>query len=310
MRVGFAGCHEISFHCLRVVAEQCAAHGDELAAVFNLPLESGAKHSAFIEFDALESEFGFPSYKVASLSSPETLALLRGLELDVLFIIGWHRIVPQSVIDVAPYCLGMHSSMLPKNRGSSPINWVVLRDEPSGGMTYFHLTAGLDSGDIIGQKEFSIAPEDTCEDAHAKATVAAAELLREHWEALRAGTLARIPQDESQVTVNPRRRPEDGLIDWNRSARELYAWVRGLTHPYPGAFTFFRGKRLVIWKARVGELSETDVPGAILSAGEWISIATGAGVLDAATLQFEREPECQARVFARIYQAKAGERMG
>jgi Methionyl-tRNA formyltransferase len=310
VRVGFAGCHEISWHCLRVIAEQCAVHGDELAGVFNLPLENGAKHSAFIEFDALQSEFGFPYHKVASLSSPETLALLRELQLDVLFIIGWHRIVPQSVIATAPYCLGMHSSMLPKNRGSSPINWAILREEATGGMTYFHLTAGLDSGDIIGQKPFPIAPDDSCDDAHAKATVAAAELLRENWDALRAGTLVRIPQDESQATVNPRRRPEDGLIQWNRTARELDAWVRGLTHPYPGAFTIFRGKRLLIWKAGISERPVTEAPGTILSAGERISIATGTGVLEAAVLQFEGEPECQARVFAGIYLPKPGERMG
>lgn len=309
MRVGFAGCHEISWHCLRVIAELCVTHGDDLLGVFNLLPESGAKHSAFIEFTALEAEYGFPHYKVTSLSAPETLSLLRELQLDVLFIIGWHRIVPQSVLDCAPYCVGMHSSMLPKNRGSSPINWAILREETAGGMTYFHLTAGLDSGDIVGQKAFPIGPDDTCDDAHGKATVAAAELLREHWDALRKGAIPRTPQNESQATVNPRRRPNDGIIDWNRPAHELYAWVRALTHPYPGAFTAFRGKQLFIWKGGYHEEPATSEPGTILSARESLCIATGTGVFDATSLQFEGEPECHARVFTSIYRLQSGERM-
>src|SRR5689334_18277794 len=126
LRVGFAGCHEISWHCLKVIAELCKESGDELSVVFNLLPESGARHAAFVEFDSLAAEYNFSHQKVKNLASPESLKLLRALKLDVFFIIGWHRIVTQEVIDCAPYCIGMHSSLLPKDRGSSPVNWAII----------------------------------------------------------------------------------------------------------------------------------------------------------------------------------------
>lgn len=309
LRIGFAGCHEISWHCLRAIADLCKENGDALAGVFNLQPEAGAKHSAFVEFTSLEAEFGFPYHKVQNLTSPDTLALLCQLKLDVFFIIGWHRIVPQEVIDVAPLCFGMHSSMLPKNRGSSPINWAIIRGDTMGGMSLFHLTTGVDSGDVVSQKTFPILEDDTCHDLHGRATVAAVELLRENWAGLRSGTLPRFPQDESVATVNDRRRPEDGAIDWGMDAKRVHAWVRALTHPYPGAFATFRGKKLFIWEARIAKLEPPiqAAPGSILVSNEGIVIATRTGAVEARTLQFAGEPQCDARLFRSTYKLEASD---
>ncbi|HET7230133.1 MAG TPA: methionyl-tRNA formyltransferase [Longimicrobium sp.] len=299
----------MSWHCLRVIAELCRTHGDELVAVFNLPPEAGASHSAYVEFHGLANEFGFPEHATRNLGSPENLELLHGLRLDVLFIIGWHRIVPQAVIDSARYCLGLHSSLLPRNRGSSPINWAIIHGEREGGMTLFHLAASVDSGDIVAQKAFPIGPDDTCKDVYDRATVASVELLRENWAALREGNVARIPQDEAAATLNPRRKPQDGEIDWNRSAQELQDWVRALTHPYPGAFTTLRGKKLLVWQARAVDEPCDAPPGVVISTHNHVRVATGRGVLDLGVLQFVGERECPAPVFDSVYGLRPGERI-
>lgn len=310
LRVGFAGCHEISWHCLKAIAELCKLQGDELVAAFNLLPEKGAKYSAFVEFNSLAGEYAFPLHEVADLAAPEVVETLRSLKLDAFFIIGWHKIVPQQVIDCAPYCLGMHSSLLPKNRGSSPINWQIIRGEKQGGMSFFHLTTGVDSGDLVGQKEFEISEDDTCADAYAKATVAALGLLRENWTALAEKRLAHVPQDESQATLNPRRRPEDGKIVWEKNAFELHNWVRALTHPYPGAFASLRGKKVFLWRASCtqGELKQE--AGTIVSVGERIVVAAKSGFLKIEGLQFDGELECPASVFSAVYEVKPGEKFG
>ena len=315
MRVAFAGSHEISFHCLRVIAALCAKHGDDLVAVFNHPVETGTRHSAFVTFDALEAEFGFPHHRVKSLSDPEVVERLRNLRLDVLFIIGWHRIVPQEVISAARYCLGVHASLLPKNRGSSPINWSLIRRETEGGLTLFHLTPGIDAGDIVSQRAWRIGPRDTCRDLYDRASVAAAEQLRANWRALREHRIPRLPQDESQATVNGRRRPEDGSIQWTSTAVEIDALVRATTHPYPGAFTRLRGKKLSIWETALVATAHSPgvTPGAIVVSRDHgrsrVRVTTGDGLLELRSVQFDGEPECMPGTFAAAYGITTGEMM-
>lgn len=308
IRVAFAGCHEISWHCLRQVAELARRYGDTVAAAFNLPPEAGRKHAAFVEFDNLSAEYGFPLHKVSDLGSAENTELLRSLHLDALMIVGWHRIVPQEVIDTAPTCLGMHSSLLPKNRGSSPVNWAIIRGEERGGVTWFHLTAGVDSGDVIAQRGFEILPSDTCKDAYDHATVAAVELLKENWRAIHQKRVPRVPQDETQATYNDRRRPKDGKLDWSTSTvEELYNYVRALTHPYPGAFATFRGRKLLVWAATTEKEVSGAMPGTIVEVGERIRVAANGGYIGLKSLQFEGEPECGAAVFGSVYDVTAGE---
>ena len=181
-------------------------------------------------------------------------------------------------------------------------------------MSYFHLTTGVDSGDLVAQKGFEISLHDTCADAYDKATVLALEMLQENWPALREKRLPHIPQDETQVTLNPRRKPEDGLIDWKKGSIELHNWMRALTHPYPGGFTFLRGKKLFIWKATLADGAPTGAsanqPGELVTAGAKIIVATGDGTLELLSLQFEGEREMAAADFSEKYALHPGEKMG
>ena len=178
----------------------------------------------------------------------------------------------------------------------------------------FHLTEGVDSGDVIAQKAFPLGPLDSCADAYDKATVAALEMLEENWQAFRQGRPARLPQDESKATFNVRRRPQDGAIDWSKSAVDLHNWVRALARPYPGAFCKFREKTLFVWKARAVKGGKPARVKASASLGEVVQaqgrliVATGGGgLLELVSLQFQGEPECPAPVFVATYSIKTGE---
>jgi methionyl-tRNA formyltransferase len=314
MRIGFAGCHEISWFCLKKICERArASSGVAVVAALNLPDDAGRKHSAFMPFDDIAADYGVPLHKVASLSSDDSLQLLRSLRLDVLFVIGWHRIVPQSVIDCAPLCLGVHSSLLPRDRGSSPINWALIRGESTGGLSLFHLTEGVDSGDLVGQGSFAMGPDTTCKEAYDSATVVALQLIEEHWPALVAGSVPRHPQDETMATYNARRRPEDGDLDWQLPVQTLHNWVRALTHPYPGAFTTYRGRRLHLWRSAVDPRPTEEPPGTVIGDAndpDAIVISAEGGRLRVLSLGFAGEPACTAPVFRALYLPMDGERVG
>jgi methionyl-tRNA formyltransferase len=299
-KIGFIGCHEISWHCLRKISQLSEQFGDEISIVFNLEPEKGLKYSAYVNFDSLKQEFNFDLQYVSNVSDENSLKLLNEKKLDILFIIGWHKIVPQTVLNSAKIQLGIHSSLLPKNRGSSPINWQIIRNEKNGGTTLFHLTYDVDAGSIVDQEQFSIEFNDDIDTVYSKAIVASLNILERNWSEIHSLTPKNIPQDENEVTINEQRKPDDGLIDWTKNSIQCYNWVRALTHPYPGAFTFWGNKKILIWKCKLSEITNTQ-PGKIIKADNKIVISTGNKSIEIFSLQIENEPICNAEVFVKSY---------
>ena len=115
-----------------------------------------------------------------------------------------------------------------------------------------------------------------------------------------------MPQNDAEATINQRRKPEDGIIDWTKTAKNCYDWIRALTHPYPGAFTYWKGRKILIWESRILEEKETK-PGEGISCCKRFIISTGKGSLELLTLQVENEPICNASVFSESYQLKKGD---
>ena len=183
---------------------------------------------------------------------------MKNSELDILFIIGWHKIVPQAVIDTAKICLGIHSSELPKDRGSSPINWQIIKAEEKG---------------------YDISDEDDVRTVYFKATIASISLLEKHWPNIHNVDVPSITQDESQATYNERRRPKDGLIDWTQSSKKCYDWIRAITFPYPGAYTYWNKKKIILISSKISNIQGTK-PGEILQVGEKIIVSTGDNSLE------------------------------
>jgi methionyl-tRNA formyltransferase len=303
-KIGFIGCHEISFHCLKEICKLSNLFNDEIKVVFNLPHKLSSKYSASTNFESLKEEFGFPLFHTENMSTNENLQLLKNANLDILFIIGWHRIVPQIVLDQSSINIGIHTSLLPKDRGSSPLNWQLIKGKKESGVTLFHLSEGVDSGAIIDQKKFSLDENDTIQTAYYKSTIISLELLSENWRSIHNLKPRQIIQNESEVTINERRRISDGLINWNMTSIECYNWIRALTFPYPGAFTFWNGKKILIWKARVSNKKEKRKPGTIIQSEKMILISTGDGNIEVSLLQVEDEPLCNSELFKKSYQLK------
>ncbi len=176
---------------------------------------------------------------------------LRSWNADVMIVVGYGQIIPQSILDIPPLgILNVHASLLPKYRGAAPIQWAIARGETRTGVTTMRINAGLDTGDMLLKWETEIGPDETAVELSDRLAPAGADLLRRTLDEL--PRIVPEPQDDSQATYAPILKKEDGLIDWSRSAREIANRVRGF-QPWPGCYTFVGGKKLGIWRARAVE---------------------------------------------------------
>lgn len=212
-------------------------------------------HSAFVD---LAAQAGCEVVEMHDKIT--TSAYLQHIERwhpDLLLALGWYYMIPRKVREAVPLgCAGIHVSLLPKYRGGAPIPWAIINGETESGITFFYLGNGVDNGEIIAQEKYTIEQDDTCATVYEKATLASIKVLRKYLPRIVAGTAPRIPQDETQATYFPQRKPEDGLIDWSWSAKRIRNFIRAQTRPYPGAFTYIGDKKVVIWDADVLEANE------------------------------------------------------
>jgi len=280
MRVAFLGSQEIGARCLEVVADA----GHEIVGV-------GAfvpgEHERWTDDVArVAQERGLPRLRGRRFRTEDALGELRKLAPDILFAIGWRWILPPAVLAIPPKgCLGIHGSLLPRLRGFAPVNWALIRDEPRTGPTLFYFDEGMDTGDVVGQRAFEIGDEDDAGTVRRRLADAAVDLLAAHLPGLAAGTAPRVPQPAEGATYGDRRRPEDGVIDWTLDPRSVFNWVRGLTRPYPGAFTFLGGRRVTIWKVRAADALGAG-PG-VVTPVERLLVGAGVGTVEIVDAEFD-----------------------
>jgi methionyl-tRNA formyltransferase len=183
-------------------------------------------------------------------TNDEFRAQLTALQPDAIIIVGYGRIIPQWMLDLPPLGnLNLHASLLPKYRGAAPIQWAIANGETVTGVTTMRIDAGLDTGAILQQHELAIAPDDTAETLAPRLAAIGADLMVETLSGLQAGSIRSRPQDNSQASLAPILKKEDGLVDFSRAATEIFNRIRGF-QPWPGAYTKFRGKTLQIIHAR------------------------------------------------------------
>lgn len=189
-----------------------------------------------------------------NLNSQEDIDCILALRIDLLLVIGWQRLVPEWFLQSLEIgAFGMHGSSkpLPHGRGRSPINWSLIQGKKEFFTHLFQYLPGVDDGPIVGVQKFEIHEFDTCLTLHHKNTVAMVKLCEEHLENLAHGVAKLLPQPKGGASYYPKRTAEDGIIYWEDSTADIYNLIRGVTKPFPGAFTYLdRGeKKLVIWKA-------------------------------------------------------------
>jgi len=212
----------------------------------------------------------------------------------IVYSFYYRHLIPDAILRLAPRgAYNLHGSLLPKYRGRAPVNWMIAYGERDAGVTLHHMVARADAGDIVGQRAITIDDDDTALTLYRKLVPLGVELIREFHPLIVAGRAPRHPQDLSLGSYHGRRGPEDGRIDWRWPARRIVNLVRAVTHPYPGAFCFIAGRKLLIWQAKIS--AESGVKG---EAGEvlgmkdgGLEVAAGDGIVMLRQVQLEGDAE-------------------
>jgi methionyl-tRNA formyltransferase len=242
------------------------------------------------------------------IRTPEIVEELRAWGADTFVVVGYGKIIPQSIIDIPPRgIINVHASLLPKYRGAAPIQWAIANGETRTGVTTMKIDAGLDTGDILLRWGTEIGAEETAIDLGHRLARAGADLLLRTLDGMQAGTIAPEPQDHSQASLAPILKKEDGVIDWSRPANEIANRVRGF-QPWPGCYTSFRGHGLHIWKARVFDAA---VPAGTLEVqGKRLHAGCGEASLELIEVQPEGKKRMSAQAFMNGYRIAQGEVLG
>lgn len=253
-------------------------NGFEIQAVFTHK-DDPNENIWFQSVAELASEKGIPLYAPANINHPLWVAKIKKMNPDFIFSFYYRDMVGKDILGIpAKGCINLHGSLLPKYRGRCPLNWAVINGEKETGVTLHYMTEKPDNGDILAQEKFAIGTNDTAKDVHMNATRAAAKLLKAALPKLRKGTLKAVKQDEKKATYFGGRKPEDGAIDWGKTASEVRNLVRGVTRPYPGAFSFLGEKKYIFWDVSEARGAAKAFPGTVLSVNP-LTIACGKGAV-------------------------------
>ncbi len=286
----------LAYHDVGCVGlEELLAGGADVAAVITHEDDPG-ETIWFGSVAAVARSRNIPVFTPEDVNRPEWVERIRALRPSILFSFYYRRMIAPEILAIPPLgALNLHGSLLPKYRGRAPVNWVLVKGETETGVTLHYMTARPDAGDIVAQRRVPIGFEDTAADLFGKIVAASRDLLRDTLPRLRDGRAERVPQDLSRGSTFRGRRPEDGRIDWSRSAVEIHNLVRAVTRPYPGAFTFLCGAKLLVWKGYplppAGPGAE---PGTVIGADPARGaalVATGEGVFRIDRFGFEGESD-------------------
>ncbi len=299
--------HDMGVVCLQELADQ----GAQLLAVVTHRDDPGEAvwFASVVDWATARR---IPVHAPEDPNTPEFVGRMRTLQPDLLLSFYYRRLLAPALLAVPRLgALNLHGSLLPKYRGRAPLNWVLVRGETETGVTLHYMDARADHGDIVGRRAVPITVEDTALSLWRKLTAAGRALLAEEYPRIAAGCAARTPQDHAAATTFGRRSPADGLVDWERPARDIYNLIRAVTHPFPGAFTHCGERRVFLWKARPPTGEATAAPaGSLLGPGkgEGLRVAAGDGVLELLRVQAEGEAEVSGTDFWRALPGAARRR--
>jgi methionyl-tRNA formyltransferase len=239
----------------RVFAERVAqAPGWTLALVLTLPSDKSRQHSDFVDLRPVAEAVGTAVREVDHINSDEAIDEIRKAEADYVFVVGWSQICgPKFRLACDGRIIGYHPAPLPRLRGRAVIPWTILNQEPITAGTLFWIDEGVDSGPLLMQEFFHVAPDESAATLYRKHMDALERLADRALEVLQAPHPPKIPQNGQFATWAARRRPADGLIDWTRPSTQIERLVRALSGPYPPASTMEGPHRIEIRTARIGE---------------------------------------------------------
>ncbi len=237
-----------------------------VVGLMTLHTDAASKRSGVFNFKTFSKEVKIPYYEVKHINDKSSVEILKNHSPDLLIVLGWSQLLNDEVLSIPTIgTIGAHASLLPKMRGSAPINWAIIKGMEKTGNTLMWLNIGVDTGKIIDQYEFQINLYDSCNTLYENVAESNRIMLERSLPLIAKKGSIGVAQEEKCEDLLPRRKPADGLINFNQTSLELYNFIRALTRPYPGAFFYYKGKKVVVWKASFMESLKSNVkPGIII----------------------------------------------
>ncbi len=261
----------------RVALETLIENDISIDLVCSLDESASKNVSDYYPIHEIAKKNNIPYIKFKKINSQDVLERIRQVRPDFIFVIGLSQIISQELLNLAKeYAIGFHPTPLPKYRGRAAIPWQIILGIRESKVSLFKLDQGMDSGDIICQFPYYIDETDYAMDVYKKVCDAMRCALKLSIPQIYGGTVKFIKQDHEEATYLLARKPEDGLIDWNLSGKEIETLIRATSKPYPGAFSFYNDSKVIFWKAKLEENEKfIGIPGQIA----WIKDSGEIGVV-------------------------------
>lgn len=293
--------------------EALVAAGHEVLAVFTQPDRPSGRGQTLAAPAVKQAalSLGLPVHQPERIRRPDAVELVAALRPELMVVVGYGQIIPQSILDITPHgIVNVHASLLPRYRGAAPIQWAIASGETRTGVTTMRIDAGLDTGDMLLKAETDIGPLETAPELSARLARLGAALLIETLAGIEKGALAPVRQNAAEATYAPLLKKEDGLIDWRRSAKEIHNRARGFA-PWPGAHARFRGRGFQILKARPVEMKLDGAPGSLHVRKSTLLVCCGQGeALELIEVQPEGKKPMAAAAFLNGYRVADNEQLG
>ena len=237
------------------------------------------------------------NYKVVvAMSGEECLYKLKTIKPDLILVMGWSQLLKSEIIKIPKIgIIGSHPTELPKYRGRAPIPWSIIKGLKESALTFFWIEKGTDTGSILDQRKFKIFDKDDASTIYEKIISIGKDMILNNLVMLQQGKIRKIKQDSSKfIEYWQKRTPEDGLIDWKESIGKIHTLIRATTYPYPGAFTYLKGKKLKIWKAHFKKANPNNFGKIIGVSNEGVKVSAKDGIIILKQVSLEDEERISA----------------
>lgn len=238
-------------------------------------------------------EYGIAYGLTDNVKPKDYFSFLKENNCDAVFIVSWRFLIKEECFNLPKRGMYvLHDSLLPKNRGSATTNWAIINGEVETGVTLMKIAKDIDAGDIADQRRVAIDKNETAATLNEKLTPLYPEIILDNLDDILNGTIKLTPQDHSQATFLSKRKPEDGRINFNEDMKMIDRLIRGLCYPYPGAFCEYKGKRVIIWEAKVNEHITGSIPGLIKTISDnAVDVVAGNGGITITNVAYFDQPD-------------------
>ena len=307
MRILFMGTPDFALFSLRALVEA----GEDVIGVVTQPDKPKGRGYTLTPppVKVYAEECGLPVYQPNTLRGEEFADLLAGIDPELIVVVAYGKILPQNVLEYPKYgCVNVHGSLLPAYRGAAPMQRAIMEGKRETGVTTMMMDVGLDTGDMLLVGKIEICENDNFETVHDKLGECGAETLLRTLDAIRNGTLKRIPQDDSLANYAAKIEKSDCVIDFSKSAKEVHDLIRGLS-PIPLSFTYTPdGKMLKVIASEQADVLSDAEAGTVLSLSEGkITVACGRGAVNLLTVLPEGKKRMSAADFINGRKARKGQ---